>query len=178
MGAIFNVAVRTAADRELKGYVTTDEPRRALALAEQLGDAEIVEVQATEAELADRARAHLSALTERVPRARLETRAAASVAALGKCTQAMVAHFRDLDLLAGKARGVRRAARAVASVGADPLPAGFVGTGTVRAFNRELWLQGLTPAGRRAVKALIDEGVELPAPADVMRFLLREAGRR
>ena len=151
--------------------MTTDEPRRAVELSERLGDAEIVEVQATELELSSRARAHLSALAAQVPRARLESRAAESVAALGKCTQAMVAHFRDLDRLAGKARGVRAVGKLAAGV--RPAPLEFVSTGPVRLFNRSLWLAGLTGPGKRAVTALIAEGVPLPLPGDVMKYLLR-----
>ena len=168
VGALFNVAVRIAAERELDGYIATDEPRRAVELSERLGDAEIVEVQATELELSSRARAHLSALAAQVPRARLESRAAESVAALGKCTQAMVAHFRDLDRLAGKARGVRAVGKLAAGV--RPATLEFVSTGPVRLFNRTLWLAGLTGPGKSAVTALIAEGVTLPLPGDVMKY--------
>ena len=170
VGTMYEAAVRVAAERELDGYVTTDSPRRALALAERFGNGtRIIEVQAAEDELAERTRAHLRELARRVPRAGVEKRAEGETAARVKCTQAQIAHFRELDALAGIARGVRRKGKGKA--------AKFVSTGAVQAFDRSLWLSGLTPAGKRAVAALIQAGTEAPGPADVMKWLLVAGGR-
>ena len=99
----------------------------------------------------------------------VEKRAEGETAARVKCTQAQIAHFRELDALAGIARGVRRKGKGKA--------AKFVSTGAVQAFDRSLWLSGLTPAGKRAVAALIQAGTEAPGPADVMKWLLVAGGR-
>ena len=170
VGTMYEAAVRVAAERELDGYTTTDSPRRAIALAERFGPGtRIIEVQATEEDLAERTLTHLRELARKVPRARAETRAEGSESATTKCTQAQIAHFRELDALAGKARGVKRVGKVAAKK--------WVSTGAVQAFDRSLWLSGLTPAGHRAVRALIAAGTAEPGPADVMTWLLVEDGR-
>ena len=167
---MYEAAVRVASERELSGYITTDSPRRALSLADRFGAAtRIIEVQATEEELVERTLTHLRELARKVPRAGVEKRAEGETAARVKCTQAMVAHFRELDALAGIARGVRRKGKGKA--------AKFVSTGAVQAFDRSLWLSGLSPGGRRAVSALIAAGTAEPGPSDVMKWLLVEGGR-
>ena len=86
---MYEAAVRVAAERELDGYVTTDSPRRALALADRFGTAtRIIEVQATEEELVERTLTHLRELARKVPRAGDEKRAEGETAARVKCTQA------------------------------------------------------------------------------------------
>ena len=177
VGAMYEAAVRQAIDRELDGYTATDSPRRALAIADRFGpDTRIVTVEADEDEIADRTAAHLSALARKVPRARRETRAAGSDGAISKCTQAIIAAIREAETLAGRARRVRRrkggGGRRTPSA---PAPAAWEDVGQVQAFNRALWLAGLTARGRRALQALIQAGNPTPGPADVQRWLIREA---
>ena len=134
-GAIYDRTVSEIATRELDGYVLTQSPRRAVALADRLGATEIVETQADESQLADRMDAHLDTLRAAVRRAAREE-------SEGRCLRAAIAYWRERDGLAGRARGVRLKRRQWES------------TGPVRRFNRALWLAGLTagraPGARRA----------------------------
>ena len=175
IGYLYSVAIREALDRQLDGFITTNSPRQALSIAERFGSStKVIEVQAGVEELAARTRTHLDSIKLLVPRARIETpaedgRAKPQPQADGRCTQALVAYFRELDAIAGKARGVRRKGSGKA--------AKFVSTGAVRQFDRGLWLRGLTTQGRAAVDALVAEGTAEPGPTAVLKYLLREKGR-
>ena len=153
-GAIYDRTVSEIATRELDGYVLTQSPRRAVALADRLGATEIVETQADESELADRMDAHLDTLRAAVRRASREE-------SEGRCLRALISYWRERDQLAGRARGVRLRRRKWES------------TGPVRQFNRALWLAGLTPDGRRALAALIADGDPEPSPGAVMKWLVK-----
>ena len=169
---LFEVAINAVSDRGLNGYCTTQSPRRALELADKLR-APIIETQADESQIAERMRTHLDQLKRLVPRARVETpaepgRAKPQPAADGKCTQSLIAYYRELDMIAGKARGVKLQ---------PGKPKRWTSTGKTRAFDRELWRKGLTPDGRRALVELEKDGKVDPGPAAVMKWLVNEKRR-
>ena len=153
-GTIYERLVTEIATRELPGYVLSQSPRRAIAMADRINATEIVEVQATEDEIADRVADHLDALRAKVKRAAKEE-------SQGRCLQALIAYHREKSGLVGRARGVKLKRRE------------WVPTGPVLPFDRGLWIRGLTTAGRGALRALIDEGNPEPSPADVMKWLVK-----
>ena len=154
----YQVLVGQLAERELRGYVTTNSPAQAVELAGRL-EAEVLVVDAGVEEVADRAEDHMRSLSRSVARA-------SRVRSVGRCRRAVLDYLRDDEQLVGKARVVRRSG------------AGYTVGGVKRPFDRALWERGLTPGGRATLDELVAEGVAEPTPADVMARLLRDRGRR
>ena len=150
----FEVVAAALVARELRGYVVTQSPRRALALADRFGR-DVLEVPADVGDVADRAERHMSDL------ARTVTRASRANAA-PRCRAAAVSYQREAPALAGRARTVRRKGRGWQVGEVKP------------AFDRQLWERGLTPRGRAALAELQERGNLEPTPAEVMAWLLRD----
>ena len=156
VNAVYAFAAGAVAARELRGYVTSQSPRQAVDLAIRFSW-EVVEVEADPGDVADRARSHMTSLRRRVRRA-----VDAGAALLAHCRRAAVTYYREAPALEGRARVVRRRGK------------GWTKSRDVKpAFDRELWLRGLTPAGKDAVAELVRLGNPEPSPADVMAFLLK-----
>ena len=152
-GYAFEVVAAAIAARELSGYVLTQSPERAIALADRF-DGPLLEVSADVGEVADRADGHMTRLRRTVSRA-------VRSAMLPRCRQAAVSYFRQSHRLVGRAREVRRSG-------------GTYKVGQVkRPFDRALWEKGLTPRAREAVAELKSLGNPDPDPSAVMAFLLR-----
>ncbi len=94
-GWMLAAAVREANERELDGYVLTDSPRRAVALAAAAGNAPLVEVVVSEETAHRRSREHVELVRELAPRAGAED----SKAAVAKCRQMVDQYFRERDVL-------------------------------------------------------------------------------
>ena len=156
VSAAYAFAAGAIAARELRGYATSQSPRQAVDLALRYSW-EIIEVEADPGDVADRARAHMTSLRRRVRRT-----VDAGAALLANCRRAAVTYFREQPALEGRARVVRRRGKTWTKP-RDAKPA----------FDRELWLRGLTPAGKDAVAELVSLGNPEPSPADVMAFLLK-----
>ena len=152
-GAVFDFIVGAVAARELSGFVLSQSPRQALALADRL-DAPLLEVVEDVGVVADRVDDHVAKLRRTVARAvRSET--------IPRCRRAATAYYREQEQLVGRAREVRRSG------------GGYKVGEVKRPFDRSLWLRGLTPRGKEAVAQLKDLGNDLPDPAAVMSYLLR-----
>ena len=147
--AAFDFMVGAVVARELSGYVTTQSPRQAVALADRFGGP-LLEVEADPGDVADRAETHIRALRRTVRRAALET-------LVPGCRRGAVTYFNEQSALVGRARVVRRGKPAEIK----------------RPFDRALWLKGLTPRGREGLAELQSLGNPTPTPADLMSFLLR-----
>ena len=152
-GAVFDFIVGAVAARELTGFILSQSPRQAVALADRL-DAPLLEVVTDPGDIADRADVHMRTLRRTVARAAVDTM-------LPRCREAATAYYRQQDQLVGRAREVRRSG------------GGYKMGEVKRPFDRQLWLSGLTPRGKEAVAQLKDLGNDLPDPAAVMSYLLR-----
>ena len=152
-GYTFEVVAAAIAARELSGYVLTQSPERAIALADRF-DGPLLEVSADVGDVADRADGHMTRLRRTVSRA-------VRSAMLPRCRQAAVSYFRQSHRLVGRAREVKRT-RGGYKVGEVKRP-----------FDRALWKRGLTPRAREAVAELKSLGNPEPDPSAVMAFLLR-----
>ena len=159
VGSVYDFAAGALIVRQLSGYVTTQSPRRAVALSDRFGGAQIWDLTADVDALALRVRAHVSTLTGRVARA--------GDGVEGGCSRQVATYLNERALLAGRAREVRQVRRGQ-----------YRKAGEVQAFNEELFVSGLTPAGRAARDALIEAGNVSPSPADVFRRVLSDLGRR
>ena len=157
VGAAFDWAVGAVAARELSGYVTTQSPRRALSLRQKFGgESQVYEVEATIEDLADRTVAHERSIGRRIPRA-----AADATETDRRCREQGRTYLREREALAGEAVSVKARGGK------------FVRSGTVRPFDRALWLRGLTPGGRDALDELVSLGNPEPTPTDVFDFLVK-----
>ena len=87
--------VREANARELDGYVLTDSPRRAVALAGAAGGAPLVEVVVSQETALKRSREHVALVRDLAPRAGAED----GKAAVAKCRQMVDQYFRERDQL-------------------------------------------------------------------------------
>ena len=154
-GAAYDFMIGAIAARELSGFVLTQSPRRAIEIADRL-NAPIVEVEAKIGDVATRAEGHMRTVARTVSRA-----AAGALRPL--CRRAAVAYYREQDRLVGRARVARPAGRGYK---VDPRPK--------MAFDRELWLRGLTPKGREGLAALQAAGNPEPSPAEVLAWILRD----
>ena len=152
-GYTFEVVAAAIAARELSGYVLTQSPERAIALADRF-DGPLLEVVADVGDVADRADEHMTRLRRTVRRA-------VRSAMLPRCRQAAVSYFRQSHRLTGRAREVTRT-RGGYKVGEVKRP-----------FDRALWEKGLTPRAREAVAELKSLGNPDPDPSAVMAFLLK-----
>ncbi len=152
-GAVFDFIVGAVAARQLSGFVLSQSPRQAIALADKL-DAPLLEVLADPGDIADRAGSHMRTLRRTVARAAMDTM-------LPRCRKATVSYFSQQDQLVGRAREVRRSGGSY-KVG-----------GLKRPFDRSLWEAGLTSRGKEALAQLKDLGNDQATPADVMSYLLR-----
>ena len=83
------VMVREANARELDGYVLTDSPRRALALAEAAGGAPVVEVVVSQKTALKRSREHVELVKALAPRA------AADDGAAERCRKMVEQYYRE-----------------------------------------------------------------------------------
>ena len=158
-GAAFDFVVGAVAARELAGYILTQSPERAVALADRF-DARLVEVVAAPDVVASRAQLHMRSLGRTVTRAALS-------ASMPRCRKAGAAYFNAQDRLVGRAHVARQRGRGYA---VDPQPK--------RPFDRALFMRGLTPKGREAVAQLRELGNPEPTPAQVLEYLLRKPSRR
>ena len=157
-GYVAQVAIGQLAERELRGYVTTNSPAQALVLADRL-EAEVLVVESSVEEIADRTEDHMRSLSRSVSRA-------SRVRSVGRCRRAVLSYLNEEPQLVGKARTVTRSG------------SGWTVGGAKKPFDRALWERGLTPGGRATLDELVAEGVAEPSPADVMARLLRDRGRR
>ena len=154
VGYLYEVAIAAILTREISGYLVTQSPVIALELADRF-DGPLIEVAADVGDVADRAESHMTKLRRTVARA-------VRSATIPRCRKAAVSYFRESHRLVGRAREVTRTRGGGYKVGEVKRP-----------FDRALWLKGLTPRGQEAVAQLKDLGNDLPDPADVMSYLLR-----
>lgn len=156
-GYLFAAAVRQAVATDMNGYVLLNSPRRAADVAAQVGATELLEVEVSVDQVADRIDVHLSDLRRVVPRARNAT-------ATARCATAAATYYREaapaFDRL--PRRKVRRRGRRYVT---DP--------NRERGFDEAAFLRGLSPAGRAARAALLADGVEA-TPAAIFRRVLQE----
>lgn len=156
VGATYEVVISAIVARELSGYITTQSPRRALAIAERIPGASIVDIPVAVEDIASRATSHLATMRRRVPRSRT------GVGGLARCREAGSTYLRERPMLVGKAREAKRT------------PDGWtVGRTRVREFDRALWQRGLTPKGHEALAEMVSLGNPEPSPTDVLQFLLK-----
>ena len=153
-GAVYDFAIGVVAARELSGYITTQSPARAVALADRF-DARLVEVVAGPDTVALRAELHMRALGKTVTRAAL-------AASRPRCRRAGAAYFNDQQRLVGRAHEARQRGRGYQ-----------VDQRTKPPFDRALFERGLTPKGREALAELKRLGNAEPTPAQVLEFVLR-----
>ena len=157
-GYAFEVIAAAMAARQLRGYVVTQSPRRALELADRFTVDYVLNVPADVGDIAERAQRHVFNLRRTVARA-------AQVDAIGRCRKAALAYLAESPQLVGRAREVHRSGQSWR-------------TGEVtRPFDRALWERGLTPKGRQALAEMVGEGVVDPTPSEVLSRLLREKRR-
>ena len=150
---VYEVITAAAVARELDGYVLTQSPRQAIALADRF-DGPLLEVVAPETDIAARAEVHMRNLAGVVPRA-------SRGAAIARCRKAALTYANERPALVGRAREVRRSGD------------GWKVGGPSRAFDRALWQRGLTPKGHEALAELVSLGNDEPTPSDVLAFLLK-----
>ena len=158
VGHIYEAAVAAVAARELRGYITTNSPRRALELADRL-NAPLFDIDVNVSILAGRADGHMEELRREVPRA-------LRAAAVGRCRRSILTYVAESPRLVGRARSVSQSG------------SGFTVGGTRRPFDRALWERGLTPRGRSLLAEMVEEGNAAPTPTQLMGRLLAERGRR
>ena len=152
-GYLFEAAVAQVVLRELSGYIATNSPKRAVALAERFGG-RLVNVDVGIEDLAGRINEHMSGLTRKVRRASRE-------GVVGRCRDAAGRYLREADdVLVGRARNVRRVGQR------------WRDTGIVKPFDRDNFRRGLTPSGREAVAQLEADGDLEWKPIDVHNRLL------
>ena len=99
-GWMLAAAVREANERELDGYVLTDSPRRAVALAAAAGNAPLVEVVVTQETAHKRSREHAALVKALAPRA------AADDGAAERCRKMVEQYYREADVLPAERRRV------------------------------------------------------------------------
>ena len=85
---LFEVAIAQAADRELRGYILLNSPRRAARVLSALGATSLHEMDIGAGEVAARVHGHLASLRRQVPRARTE-------AADSRCAEAVTSYYRE-----------------------------------------------------------------------------------
>ena len=153
-GAAFDFMAGAILARELSGYVLTQSPERAVALADRF-DARLVEVDAPPDVVASRAQLHMRSLGRTVTRAALS-------ASRPRCRRAAASYYNEQHRLVGRAHVARQRGRGYA-VDPDPKPA----------FDRALFERGLTPKGREALTQLKELGNPDPTPAQVVEYILR-----
>ena len=150
---VYEVTAAAIASRELDGYVITQSPRQAIALADRF-DGPLFEVIAPESDIAARAETHMRNLGRVVARA-------SRGAAIARCRRGVLTYANEQPALVGRAREVRRSGD------------GWKVGGPTRAFDRALWEKGLTPRGREALAEIQSLGNPEPTPSDVLMFLLK-----
>ena len=158
VGYLFEAAVAQVALRELSGYITTNSPERAIALAGRL-EGRIVNIDLGAEDLAERIETHMAGLEREVKRA-------ARGEIIGRCRGAAVRYLRERPKLVGRARNVVRDGE------------GYRDDGPVQAFDRDNFRRGLTPDGRETVAQLEADGVTEWTPSDVLNRILLQTGRR
>ncbi len=89
------VAVREARTRELAGYVAVDSPRRAVTLAQEIGDVPMVEVVVSQETAHRRARQHVELVRDLTDRAGAEDGAEAE----SRCRKMVDQYYREADVL-------------------------------------------------------------------------------
>ena len=130
-GAVYDAALAFVVARELEGFVTTQSPRRAVAIADRLGNAPILTIDTPADQIATRAASHLANLRRLIPRAN------GDAAGLLRCRAAGATYLLEKSALVGRAREVTRTGKRWKT-----------STATVRPFDRELFEKGLTARGR------------------------------
>ena len=154
VGYLYAVAVAQFLARELSGYVLTQNPARAIEIADK-AHAGIVDVTASVDEIAGRIKVHVRDLSRTVTRAtRDRTR--------GRCGKAAATYFRNEHQLVGRARtATKRGNRWRVDERKQP-------------FDRAAFERGLTPRGREVRDELIAAGTAEPTPAQILSELIRE----
>ena len=154
-GATYDFVVGAVLARELSGYILTQSPERAIALADRFDDAPIFEVVADPGDVASRAETHMRTLRKTVARA-------ARSAMLPRCRRAGVSYFREQHRLVGRAREVRTRGRGYV-VDSEPK----------KPFDAKAFERGLTPKARAARTELQSLGNADPTAENILQFLLR-----
>ena len=152
---LYAIALTAILDRELSGFVTTPNPRRALEISDKANGATILDMDASIEDVASRIRAHMGSLARRVSRATAGRTA-------GRCRGAALGYLSSEHVLVGRARTVRR--------DGDKWKVG----GTKKPFNQATFERGLTPAGRRVRDELRAGGNLNPRPADILARLVSD----
>lgn len=101
-GWLLAAAIREAGQRELDGYVLTDSPRRALALAAAAGGAPMVEVVVSQETALRRSQRHVELVKALVPRAAADN----GEEAQARCKKMVNAYYSEADLLPPDTRQV------------------------------------------------------------------------
>ena len=101
-GWLLGAAIREAGQRELDGFVLTDSPRRALALAAQIGGAPMVEVVVTQEAALRRSQQHVELVKALAPRAAQDDGAEAAQ----RCRKMVEAYYNERDVLPPDTRQV------------------------------------------------------------------------
>ena len=158
VGYLFEAAVAQVAVRELSGYITTNSPVRALAIAGRL-EGRVLNIDLGVEDLADRIETHMAGLER-------EVRRAARGEIVGRCRDAAGRYLRERPKLVGRARNVVRDGER------------YRDDGPVQAFDRELFRRGMTPAGREVAAQLEADGFSDWKPVDIHNRLLLATGRR
>ena len=101
-GWLLGAAIREAGQRELDGFALTDSPRRALALAAQIGGAPLVEVTVSRTEALRRSQQHVALIRDLAPRASQDD----GKEAASKCRKMVDAYYNERDALPPDTRQV------------------------------------------------------------------------
>ena len=158
--AAYEWAIANIGPRELSGYITTQSPRRAIAIADRLGGLDLWDVLTQPDDAAERAVLHVRSLGKRVPRAQ-------GAAAVARCRQQGRSYYTERGELTGRARSVIQRGRGRFEKGGRVLP-----------FDQAAFNRGLTPAGKAARQQIVEETGGEPTPADVFTRVLQNLGRR
>ena len=101
-GWLVGAAIREAGQRELNGYALTDSPRRALAFAQQLSGAPLVEVVVTQEAALRRSQRHVELIKDLAPRAAQDDGEEAEA----KCRKMVQSYFDERNVLPPDTRQV------------------------------------------------------------------------
>ena len=152
------VLTRTAIERELSGFVTTNSARQAVELATRTGG-RIYEVQVSVDALADRLAAHEADIKRRVPRARRDASRLSR-----RCRESAKVYAREAPHLDGRTvTPVEQAGRRYRA-GRPRRGSGYAADGE--------WIENLSAKGRRAFNKLVKAGNPSPSFEDVLAEVL------
>ena len=152
---LYAVALTAILDRELSGFITTSNPRRAIEISDKANGAPILDVSASVEDIAVRIKSLMRDLQRTVPRA-------TAARTVGRCRGAAAAYLKSEHVLVGRARTVTRRGDKW-KIGEPKKP-----------YDREAFARGLTPAGRRVRDELKASGNADPTPADILSELITD----